>query len=67
MNKWHQYLFGKKDITVHTDHQPLETIFKKRLYKARRRLQRMMLKLQQYTFTVQYKKGKEMYIANTLS
>jgi hypothetical protein len=27
----------------------------------------MMLKLQQYHFSVQYKKGKEMYIADTLS
>ena len=67
MNKWHQYLFGKKDITIHTDHQPLGTIFKKPLCQAPRRLQRMMLKLQQYHFTVQYKKGMEMYIADTLS
>ena len=67
MSKWHQYLYGKKDILVHTDHQPLETIFKKPLSKAPRRLQRMMLKLQQYDFSVQYKKGKEMYIADTLS
>ena len=27
MKKWHQYLFGKHDIIVQTDHQPLETIF----------------------------------------
>ena len=25
MDKWHQYLFGKYDITVHSDHQPLGT------------------------------------------
>ena len=50
MNKWHQYLYGKHDITVHTDHQPLETIFKKPLSKAPRRLLRMMLKLQRYQF-----------------
>ncbi|CAB4002062.1 Hypothetical predicted protein [Paramuricea clavata] len=67
MSKWHQYLYGKKNILVHTDHQPLETIFRKPLSKAPRRLQRMMLKLQQYHFSVQYKKGKEMYIADTLS
>ena len=67
MDKWHQYLYGKHDITVHTDHQPLETIFKKPLTKAPRRLQRMMLKLQRYQFTVRYKKGKELYVADTLS
>ncbi|CAB4037346.1 Hypothetical predicted protein, partial [Paramuricea clavata] len=67
MSKCHQYLYGKKNILVHTDHQPQETIFRKPLSKAPRRLQRMMLKLQQYHFSVQYKKGKEMYIADTLS
>ena len=59
MDKWHQYLYGKYDITVHSDHQPLQTIFKKPLCKAPRRLQRMMLKLQRYQFSVRYKKGKE--------
>ena len=67
MDKCHQYLYEKKEITVHTDHQPLETIFKKLLSKASRRLQRMMLKLQRYQFTVRYKKGKELYVADTLS
>ena len=67
MDKWHQYRYGKHDITVHTDHQPLETIFKKPLCKAPRQLQRMMLKLQRYQFSVRYKKGKELYVADTLS
>jgi len=67
MNKWHQYLYGKSNITVHTDHQPLEVIFKKPLNLAPRRLQRMMLKLQRYQFTVSYKKGKELYVTDTLS
>ena len=48
MNKWHQYLYGKQHITVHTDYQPLESIFKKPISKALRRLQRMMLKLLDY-------------------
>ena len=45
MDKWHYYLHGKHDITVHWDHQPQETIFKKPLSRAPRRLQKMMLKL----------------------
>ncbi|CAB4026929.1 Hypothetical predicted protein [Paramuricea clavata] len=65
MKKWHQYLFGKHDIIVQTDHQPLETTFKKPLGKAPRRLQRMMLQLQQYNFEVVYKRGKELYVADT--
>ena len=67
MNKWHQYLYGKQHITVHTDHQPLESIFKKPISKAPRRLQRMMLKLLDYQFKVTYKKGKELHVADTLS
>ena len=67
MEKWHQYLFGKHDITVHSDHQPLDTIFKTFLSRAPRRLQRMMLTLQNYHFTVQYKKGKELFVADILS
>ena len=58
MDKWHYYLYGKHDITVRSDHQPLETIFKKPLSRGPRRLQRMMLKLPKYQFTVRYKKGK---------
>ena len=66
MGKWHQYLYGKHDTTVHTYHQPLETIFEKPLSKAPSRLQRMMLKLQRYQFSVWCKKGKEFYVADTL-
>ena len=33
--KFDHWLFGKSDITVHTDHQPLETIYKKPLHKSR--------------------------------
>ena len=64
---FYQYLYGKQDVVVHSDHQPLETIFKKPLSKAPRRLQRMMLQLQPFKFTVVYKKGKYMYLADTLS
>ena len=49
-------------VVIHSDHQPLETIFKKPLSKAPRRLQRMVLQ-----FTVVYKKGKYIDLADTLS
>ena len=65
--KFYQYLYGKQDVIVHSDHQPLETIFKKPLSSAPKRLQRMMLQLQPFKFTVVYKKGKYMYLADTLS
>ncbi|PFX13729.1 Retrovirus-related Pol polyprotein [Stylophora pistillata] len=67
MEKCYHYLYGKRDITVHSDHQPLETIYKKPLSRTPRRLQGMMLRLQNYQFTVQYMKGKELFVADTLS
>ena len=69
MDKWHYYLNGKHDITVRSDHQPLDTIFKKPLNRTPppRRFQRMMLKMQNYQFTVCYKKEKELFVADTLS
>lgn len=62
-----QWLYGKADIVVHTDHQPLETIMKKPLNKAPAHLQRMLMKLQGYRFNLTYKKGPTLHIADTLS
>ena len=65
--KFDHWLFGKSHITVHTDHQPLETIYKKPFDKSPARLQRMLMKLQQYQFNLEYKKGTSLHIADTLS
>ena len=65
--KFHDYLSGKEQITVESDHKPLESIFKKPLYRAPIRLQRMLLTLQKYPLKVHFKPGKEMYVADTLS
>ena len=64
--KWDLWLYGKQ-ITIHTDHQPLETIFKKPLAKAPRRLQRLLMRLQRYDINVVYKKGSSLVLADTLS
>ena len=60
-------LYGKSDITVQTDHQPLESIFRKPLNKAPRRLQAMHMRLQRWSFVVKYRKGAQQVIADTLS
>ena len=65
--KFDKYIFRRKIIYVETDHKPLEDIFKKSLYDAPARLQRMLLRLQRYNIEVSYKKGPLMYIADTLS
>ena len=65
-NKFHQYVYGKK-VKVQTEHRPLEALFKKSLFQAPQRLQRMMLRLQRYDLQVEYEPGKNLLIADTLS
>lgn len=52
---------------VQSDHQPLATIFKRPLASAPGRLQSMILALQRYSFRVDYRKGSNLHIADTLS
>jgi hypothetical protein len=65
--KFDQYIYGRSVIHVETDHKPLETIFRKRISSSPKRLQRMLMFLQKYTLEVNYKRGKDLYIADTLS
>ena len=65
-DKFDQWLLGKSNITAHTDHQPLQSIFQKDLASAPKRLLKMMLFLQRYNFTVMYRKGS-LHLADTLS
>ena len=66
MERFHHYTYGRK-VTVNSDHKPLESIVKKPLHRAPKRLQRMLLRLQGYDMTLRYLKGTEMYIADALS
>lgn len=65
--KFDQYICGNNKVTIETDHKPLITVFNREICKAPRRLQRMMLELQRYTFTLIYKKGSEVILADALS
>lgn len=67
LERFHQYVFGRDDVIIETDHKPLEALFKKSLDSVPARLQRMMLRVQAYNFGVIYKPGKYMYVADTLS
>ena len=66
IKKFESYLYGRK-FKVETDHKPLESILKKSLLSAPKRLQRMMLRLQNFDFEVEYKKGILLHLADTLS
>ncbi|XP_022816936.1 uncharacterized protein K02A2.6-like [Spodoptera litura] len=67
IERFKQYIYGRTDVTVNTDHKPLEALFNKPLVSVPVRLQRMMLRVQGYDFKVVYTPGKNMYIADTLS
>ena len=66
MERFHQFIYGQ-DVVVENDHHPLEQIMKKKLSAAPPRLQRMLLRLQQYNFKLEYKPGKELIVADMLS
>ena len=53
--RFNKYLFGRESVSVQSDHKPLETIFAKPLTAAPKRLK------------VGYVKGREMFLADTLS
>ena len=61
------YMYGRYVVAVETDHKPLEAIVRKELNSAPQRLQRMLLRLQRYNLEITYKKGKEMFLTDTLS
>ena len=61
-----QYIYGRRAV-IESDHKPLVAIYEKPLYRATPRLQRMLMKLQQYDLRIVYVPGKEMYISETLS
>ncbi|XP_059049470.1 uncharacterized protein K02A2.6-like [Achroia grisella] len=64
--KFNQFIYGRK-ITIETDHSPLVSLVKKPLNTASPRIQRMLIKLQKYQFDLVYKRGRELYLADTLS
>ena len=66
LEKWHQYTFGCP-VMVYSDHKPLEVITRKPLGRAPKRLQGTLVWALAYDIKVQYLKGKEMFLADTLS
>lgn len=66
MQRFDAYVYGK-DVIIHSDHRPIQAIVKKPLASAPTRLQRMLVRLQRYRYTVEYLPGSQMLIADTLS
>lgn len=64
--RFHQYVYGRP-VKVETDHKPIEAIWKKQLHAAPARIQRMLLQLQKYDLQIEYVRGKDIPLADTLS
>ena len=64
--RFHTHIYGKK-FTVESDHKPLQNIQHKSLANTPPRLQRMMLRIQPYECSINYKSGSEMMLADALS
>ena len=66
LTRFHQYTYGRP-VTVQNDHKPLVTIQHKAIAKAPVRLQRMLMRLTDYEYTIIHLPGKDMHLADALS
>jgi len=66
LERFHYFIYGKP-CTIHTDHKPLEAIFKKKLSSCPARLQRFVLRARKYDVKVIYVKGTEVPVADARS
>lgn len=66
VQRFDKYTYGRQ-ATVENDHKPLESILRKPLSNAPKRLQDIMMKLNRYDIVFKFLKEKELVIADTLS
>ena len=67
MEKFHYFLYGKH-FTLETDQKPLVSIYKKHMVDISPRIQRLVVRSFPYQpFDVQYRRGKEIPLADALS
>ena len=67
MEKFHYFLYGK-EFTWETDQKPLVSIYKKHMVDISPRVQRLIVRSFPYQpFTVVYKKGRDIPVADALS
>ena len=67
MEKFHYFLYGK-EFTLETDQKPLVSIYKKHMVDISPRVQRLIVRSFPYQpFTVIYKKGRDIPVADALS
>ncbi len=64
--RFHYYIYGRH-FEVHSDHSPLEKINLKDIRDTPRRLQSMLLRIQNYDMKIKWVPGKKMLLADPLS
>ena len=64
--RFNDFLYGQ-DFLVENDHKPLQALFLKPILKTPPRIQRFLLRLQKYKFTMKYIPGDEMTVSDALS
>ena len=57
IDRFRMYLQGSENFIVVTDHKPLEIIYNSKTHNAPPRIQRWIMRLQGYIFTVKYEPG----------
>ena len=66
LDRFHHYTYGR-EVVMYTDNKPLISIVQKPLFRAPRRLQAILMKMQTYQFDLQYKPGKQIPVVDALS
>ena len=66
LERLNHYIFGRTS-TVQSDHQPLQSIWKKSIVSASPRLHRLLLRLAHYNLNIEFLRGKKNVIADALS
>ena len=66
LERLNHYTFGRT-ITVQSDHQPLQSIWKKFIVSASPRLKRLLLRLAHYDINIEFLWGKENVITDALT
>ena len=66
MQRFHTFLYGR-EFNVTTDHRPLVMIANKPIASAPPRLQRMLIQLHEYNFTMTHRPGSQNQLAEGLS
>ena len=66
LERFDQYMYGRK-VIIHNDHRPLETILKKPLSQAPKRLQALAMRINRYDIEFSYVPGSALVIADTLN